>query len=420
MKSNKTKGLLTIILLCSLLALVSSCRKNTDGSESSSIAESLITSGRSSLQPVVVVPSPSSSRKAQEESEAQAAEESRSETTENAGNEAAAAQENGCTESSADLTADSSLSETASAVSLSSTPRVPAAPVFKSVTSVIVEVEDVVEPVYESLFSYRGIESTITAYTDNATITIPDGTTDKDIADAAALLLNAYPYLSVVMYSVSDGVVTLSYPEQKEEDIVWFAKNLESDAKWYIDRIYESLSAPEVDVAETQEENGHTFTITEESPVPEETAAETAVEEAPVTKKGSFIKAYSVSVSDTVYMSIQPSKAFNMLSADVLLSFTDKFSAGVKVGYDFGRYLSLEAEVKYNFTDNVYLIGGVGYRFGFAEAKEHSSVLISLGMGYELNVSDNLDFFIEGGLMYLPTGYGNFNPAVTFGMRYTF
>jgi hypothetical protein len=420
MKSNKTKCLLLIILLCSLLALLSSCRKNTDGNESSSIAQSLISSERSSLQPVVVVPSPSSSRKAQEESEAAAQAEVKAESAETAGSVNAAATENAGTESSVPLVIDSSLSQSASAGSESSTPRVPAAPVFKSVTNEIVEVEDVIEPVFEDIFSYRGIESTLTAYTDNAIITIPAGTTGEDIAAAASLLLETYPYLSVVTYSVSDGVVTLSYPEQKEEDIVWFAKVLESDAKWYIDRIFESLSAPQAEVAKTEEENGHTFTVTEESPVTEEKTAETIVEETPVTKKGSFIKAYSVSVSDTVYMSIQPSKAFNMLSADVLLSFTDKFSAGVKVGYDFGRYLSLEAEVKYNFTDNVYLIGGVGYRFGFAESKKNSSVLISLGVGYELNVSDNIDFFIEGGLMYLPTGYGKFNPAVTFGMRYTF
>ena len=420
MKSNKTKGLLLIILLCSLLALLSSCRKNTDGNESSSIAQSLISSERSSLQPVVVVPSPSSSRKAQEESEAAAQTEEKAESAESAGSVTTAATENAGTESSVALVIDSSLSEAASAGSQSSTPRVPAAPVFKSVTNEIVEVEDLIEPVFEDVFSYRGIESTLRAYTDNATITIPAGTTGEDIATVASLLLETYPYLSVVTYSVSDGVVKLEYPEQKEEDVVYFASVLESDAKTYIDDIFKSLSAPEVEAGETEEDNGHTFTITEESPVPEETSAETAVEEAPVTKKGSFIKAYSVSVSDTVYMSIQPSKVFNMLSADVLLSFTDNFSAGLKVGYDFGRYLSLEAEVKYNFTDNVYLIGGVGYRFGFAEAKKHSSVLISLGAGYELNVSDNLDFFIEGGLMYLPTGYGKFNPAVTFGMRYTF
>ena len=419
MKSNKTKGLLLIILLCSLLALLSSCRKNTDGNESSSIAQSLISSERSSLQPVVVVPSPSSSRKAQEESEAAAQTEVKAGTAESAGSVNAAATENAGTESSVPLVIDSSRSQSASAGSQSSTPRVPASPVFKSVTNEIVEVEDDVEPVFEDIFSYRGIESALTAYIDNATITIPTGTTGEDIAAAASLLLETYPYLSVVTYSVSDGVVTLEYPEQKEEDIVWFAKTLESDAKTYIDSIFASLSAPEVE-AETEEENGHTFTITEESPVPEEVVAETVVEKAPVTKKGSFIKAYSVSVSDTVYMSIQPSNAFNMLSADVLLSFTDKFSAGVKVGYDFGKYLSLEADVKYNFTDNVYLIGGVGYRFGFAEVKKHSSVLISLGVGYELNVNDNLDFFVEGGLMYLPTGYGKFNPAVTFGMRYTF
>ena len=420
MKSNKTKGLLLIILLCSLLALLSSCRKNTDGNESSSIAQSLISSERSSLQPVVVVPSPSSSRKAQEESEAAAETEVKAGTAESAGSVNAAVTENAGTESSVALVSDSSLSQSASAGSQSSTPRVPAAPVFKSVTNEIVEVEDDVEPVFEDIFSYRGIESALTAYIDNATITIPAGTTGEDIAAAASLLLETYPYLSVVTYSVSDGVVTLEYPEQKEEDIVWFAKTLENDAKTYIDDIFASLSASEVEAGETEEENGHTFTITEESPVPEEVVAETVVEKAPVTKKGSFIKAYSVSVSDTVYMSIQPSKAFNMLSADVLLSFTDKFSAGLKVGYDFGRYLSLEAEVKYNFTDNVYLIGGVGYRFGFAEAKKNSSVLVSLGVGYELNVNDNLDFIIEGGLMYLPTGYGQFNPAVTFGMRYTF
>ena len=420
MKSNKTKGLLTIILLCTLLALVSSCRKNTDGSESSSIAESLISSGRSSLQPVVVVPSPSSSRKAQEESEALAAEKGRTETTENTGSEAAASQKNGGTDSSVALVVDSSLSDAASAGTEGSTPRVPAAPVFKSVTSEIVEVEDVEKAVYESLFSYRGIESALTAYTDHAAITIPNGTTGEDIADAAALLLKAYPYLSVVTYSVSDGVVTLEYPEESEEDIVYFAGVLESEAKWYIDRIYESLSAPEVEVAETEEEGGHTFTITEESPVTEEKKAETIVEETPVTKKGSFIKAYSVSVSDTPYFETKTGLFSDMFSVDVLLSFTDRVSAGLRVGYDVKKYLSLEAEVKYNFTENIYLVGGVGYRFGFGKVKDYSSFVISAAAGYQLPVTDSLSFFAEAGLIFMPSGNSKINPAVTFGMRYTF
>lgn len=419
MKSNKTKGLLIIILLCSLLSLVSSCRKNTDGGESSSIAESLITSERSSLQPVVVVPSPSSSRKTKEENEVQAQTVTPSEA-ENAGTEAGEGSEKSETESSVALVIDPSLSESSSSVAEISSPRVPAAPVFRSVTSEIVEVEDVIEPVYETLFSYRGIEARLTAYTDKAEITIPAGTTEEDISEAAALLLKAYPELGVVTYSVSDGVVSLEYPGEKEEDVIWFAGVLENEAKWYIDRVFESLSAPQIEEGETEEDNGHTFIITEEIPVEEEKTEETVPEEAPVTEKGRFIKGYSLSVSDKLYLAASHNNFYDMISADFLLSFNDRFSAGVKVGYDFGKYLSLEADVKYNFTDNIYLIGGAGYRFGFGEAKEHSSALISLGVGYELALSDSLDFFIEGSLMFLPTGYSRFNPAVTFGVRYDF
>lgn len=427
MKKNKTKGLLVIILLGCLLALIPSCQKKTDGSDYSSIAGSLISSAKSSIQPVVVVPSPSSSRKSveenvEEEETTESIEPEKEEVIETVSEIEAPLPSSS---SSASLVIDSVMPEASGKEEtvVDIPVRIPAAPVFKSVTSIIVEVDDTPIRVSSIHFSYRGIESDLTAYTDHAEITVPNGVTDEDIRKAATLLLEAYPYMECVTYSVSDGVVELEYPQQSEADITYFVDILEKEAKYYIDTIFTSLAEVVESASSDEQETGHTFVLTEDDVV--ETVEENDVEEVipsavPVTEKGRFVKSYSVAFSDTPYLEAKYTGFSNIFSADVLISFTDRFSAGLKVGYDLKKYLSIEAEAKYSFTSNIYMLGGIGYRFGFSEVSSYSSVFLSLSLGYELAVRERITIFGEAGLIFIPNGYSAFNPSITFGIRYTF
>lgn len=98
-----------------------------------------------------------------------------------------------------------------------------------------VEVESV--PYFSTIFAYKGITSNVTAYKDNAVITIPEGVTLGDISAIASMLLVAYPEASFVEYRVDGDNLLLSYPEQSEEFIQAAVALLEKEAKALIDSL---------------------------------------------------------------------------------------------------------------------------------------------------------------------------------------
>ncbi len=138
--------------------------------------------------------------------------------------------------------------------------------------------ETAVLPVISTIFTYRGITSNIVAYSDNASITLPEGTTEKDVAECAAMLLRAYPEAAAVTYEVADGTVYLTYPEQSDEFITLAVSALESEAEWYIDSIYAAVEAENAAVVET----ASVVTVEESAPAQEAVEETPAVAEEPV------------------------------------------------------------------------------------------------------------------------------------------
>ena len=140
--------------------------------------------------------------------------------------------------------------------------------------------ETVVLPVISTIFTYRGITSNVIAYNDNASITLPAGTTEKDVAECALMLLNAYPEAASVIYEIADGTVYLTYPHVSDEFVTLAVAALESEAKWYIDSIYDAIEAEKVEaeaeVAAVVEEIPVVVVIEEPVPVTTETVEETA------------------------------------------------------------------------------------------------------------------------------------------------
>lgn len=135
----------------------------------------------------------------------------------------------------------------------------------------IVEVESV--PYFSTIFAYKGITSNITAYKDNAVITIPEGVTLSDISAIASMLLAAYPEASFVEYRVDGDNLLLTYPEQSEEFIQAAVALLEKEAKALIDSLTkEEVATPPVVVEEVAP-------VVEVEPVVEEVVVEPVVVE---------------------------------------------------------------------------------------------------------------------------------------------
>lgn len=112
--------------------------------------------------------------------------------------------------------------------------------------------ETVEAPVFSSIFSYKGITANIIAYSDYATISIPEGVTEDDINAIASELVAAYPEASVVTYALDDANIVLTYPEQSDAFVLAAVTQLESDARWLIDQL--TPATEEVAVAEVKTE----------------------------------------------------------------------------------------------------------------------------------------------------------------------
>ena len=155
--------------------------------------------------------------------------------------------------------------------------------------------EESVLPVISTIFAYRGITSNIIAYSDNASITLPEGTTKEDVAECAAMLLRAYPEAAAVTYSVADGTVYLTYPSQSDEFITLAVAALESEAEWYIDSLYAAIEAEKAAAVETVpaavEESAPAAEVVTEKPATPETPAPVAVETVKDSPKAEAVKA---------------------------------------------------------------------------------------------------------------------------------
>ncbi len=306
-------------------------------------------------------------------------------------------------------------------------------------------------PVFSTIFTYRGITSNVVAYSDYAVLTIPEGTSEADIASCAAMLVEAYPEAALVQYAVADNTLTLYYPAQSDEFVQVACATLESEAKYLIDAVYASFET-ETAVAAVVEEAPAAVVeeapaavveeapaavveeapaaVVEEAPaaVVEEKAEEPVVVAAPapvaepVAAKESFIKSFSVGgVFEGGYN-------FNAKSLNYAvglrgeLEFTDKISAGLEVSYNFKyKYLHADAYGKYTFAEfgklKVYGAGGVGLDVSFKGKK--AGLTLNAAVGAEYEIIDNLAAFAEIGYQYSFLTKSS-DLSLSVGAKYTF
>ena len=278
-------------------------------------------------------------------------------------------------------------------------------------------------PVFSTIFTYRGITSNVVAYSDHATLTIPEGTTEADIASCAAMLVEAYPEASLVQYKVADGTLTLYYPAQSDDLILVACSTLESEAKTLIDAVYASMDKTETAVAAAPAAETAVVeaapAATAEEPV---VIAAPAPAAEPVAAKESFIKSWSVGGV------LEGGYNFNAKSLNYAvgirgeLEFTDKISAGLEVTYNFKyKYLHADAYGKYTFAEfgkiKVYGAAGLGLDVSFKGKK--AGLTLNAAVGAEYEIIDNLTAFAEIGYQYSFLTKSN-DLSLSVGAKYSF
>ena len=288
-----------------------------------------------------------------------------------------------------------------------------------------VEEEAAVEevPVFSTIFTYRGITSNVVAYSDHATLTIPEGTTEADIASCAAMLVEAYPEASLVQYKVAEGTLTLYYPAQTDDLILVACSTLESEAKILIDAVYASMDKTETAVAaapaaETAVVEAAPAAVAEEPVV----VAAPAPAAEPVAAKESFIKGYSAAISFEGGYNLQ-AKSFNYaIVGRFELGFKDWLSAGFKASYNF-KYKYLHADLYAKFTVaevgnfSFYVAPGVGLDYSFKGKKP--GLTLNAAVGAEYQIIENFAAFTEIGYQYSFLTKSH-DLSLSAGVKYTF
>lgn len=206
------------------------------------------------------------------------------------------------------------------------------------------EVESV--PYFSTIFAYKGITSNVTAYKDNAVLTIPEGVTLSDISAIASMLVAAYPEASFVEYKVDGDNLLLSYPEQSEEFIQAAVALLEKEAMALIDSLTKevvAVSPLEVEEAEVEPEP-----VVAEPVVSEEVKEEAVVAE-PVASEE--VKAEPV-VEPTPEVEVEPVAPVTPVAKEApkaksVSAFT--FKTGANVGLAFKHALPWDS------VDTIYL-----------------------------------------------------------------
>ena len=272
----------------------------------------------------------------------------------------------------------------------------------EEVEEVVVETEEL--PVFSTIFSYKNYKSNIVAYTDHATLTIPEGVTESDIAYIASELVKAYPVASEVEYSIDGDTLLVTYPTATEEFVALAVTELENDAVALINSLTPVVKAEEVVVIEPEKEE---VVALHEEPVKEETVEEIKEEkvvppapEAPMAQKESFIKGYSASLTSTPKFNLTqnwPSPFVVGFGLRGEVNF-GKLSLGVKASYDLSSYIPALIYGRYNIADfdngSLYATLGLGANFGIGEGRA-TGFIVEGALGYEYSLTDSISLFAE-------------------------
>lgn len=427
------KSLLLFAIICCILVLVPSCRKKGDGSENTSLVQSLISSeSTSNLEPVVVVPQPQSAEKRAQDSEKAVAAPGEETKTETAEEKTAAAPEAGPAPAETEA---APVDTTEVEVETETTPAVTEETEVEEKTEVAdetaAEEEETPEAeVYYSFpYSYNGYSSYLEIADTYTTLTVPEGVSDEDIAAVAAMISETYPAeSSLITYRIAGGTLTLYYPRQTRDYIDSIVPFVEAEAMTLLD-MYPVASGEETVVEESHETTEEKTPVSEvktEETAPLEAPAVTVMEEKAVSEKGAFIKNCAIAAYAEPKFNLtggwsSPFAAGFGVRAEA--SFNDKLALGLRVQYDLSAYIESSLYLKWTFAEldkaGFYLRGGAGATFGVSANRGQKAFLFDAALGMDYNFTSSLSLFAEiTGEWSIPKPGLEFGASV--GVKYTF
>lgn len=276
----------------------------------------------------------------------------------------------------------------------------------------------VADNVFSREYQLYGKKVIITAGLDSAFITSDSVFTQNEIYEAIEILKANFPEESkYVIYTLKEDGIVLNYPTVDKSYITVALDALQ-------DLILAYTPMPLVELLDDTVVAEVTPTITPEEviPVAEEEKKEEVITVEPLTDAGKKLSKISLGLSVKGELDFSyPASPF-VLGMEVRGGYkiTDRFDAGLKLGYDLSGYLPIKGYLKYNFPNPVglYLFGEAGVSIGVGG--RDTGLLLGAGVGYEVEVIEDISIFGEAGVTYRTNADKKISPYLAVGAKYTF
>lgn len=276
----------------------------------------------------------------------------------------------------------------------------------------------VADNVFSREYQLYGKKVIITAGLDSAFITSDSVFTQNEIYEAIEILKANFPEESkYVFYTLKEDGIDLTYPTVDKSYITVALDALQ-------DLILAYTPMPLVELLDDTVVAEVTPTITPEEviPVAEEEKKEEVITVEPLTDAGKKLSKISLGLSVKGELDFSyPASPF-VLGMEVRGEYkiTDRFDAGLKLGYDLSGYLPIKGYLKYYFPnpEGLYLFGEAGVSIGVGG--RDTGLLLGAGVGYEVEVINDISIFGEAGVTYRTNALKKFSPYLAVGAKYTF
>ncbi len=313
-------------------------------------------------------------------------------------------------------------------------------------------------------FSYNGYKSDITVTNTRAEITIPEGISSEDIAFVAKNVADRYPdEAALITYSVENGKLVLSYPEQSGDYLRASLEYVEKEAKAILDlypihseapaetavaAVPAQETAPAVEAPAAKAESAETKT---EAPVEAAPAEETKTAAAPAAEEDTkaslpqMVEAVSPVTEPVLAEKTSAFTGFSVAAVAVpkfnlaggwtsaspfVLGFGIKaeagfgsFGIGLKAQYDMSAYLLTSVYGRYTIVSldklDLYALLGAGASFGVGPNRGQYAFLLEAGVGVDYFITEKFSVFGEVNGQYSIKKPG-FELGLTVGGKYTF
>ncbi len=239
-------------------------------------------------------------------------------------------------------------------------------------------------------------------YSDKVELFIPEELL-VDYEEIVVSLLNKYPFISSYLaFEGKEGEkVVLTYiGEFSNRDAALYFDELSS----YIDEYYKE---------EKKEEDVKDSTTLKPSEI--EKTNDTSTEKKEEFKRISISLGFNNSYDTKI-------KYAPLCYGGVDYYISSNFAIGLKAGYDFTGFvpLSLSLRLYAPGLEGLFIQVEGGVKLGMKENKDIRGLLGAISIGYEINITDNIRVFAEGGTMYATKKEKSMRYGLTIGARFAF